>query len=95
MSVRKAKKLQANPFGIITLPTFEANGRKLVKGTEVKIAGERGRFRFVEAVQTPTGKLWLDFIGGPSGAEKWRSFDPSRVKTVHRVNRTRANIGGK
>lgn len=92
MSNRRANKIKPNPFGLIKHETFSVKGRTLSKGTEVKISGERGRFRFVEAIESPSGKLWLDFIGGPAGAEKWRSFDPSRIRTVHRINRTRKNL---
>lgn len=66
--------------------------RKLRVGTEVSIRGERGRFRFVQAVETPSGAVWLDFIGGPAKAEKWRSFKPEQVRRVHRINKTRANL---
>lgn len=69
---------------------YQVNGRWLTKGTEVSIRGERGRFRFVKAVQTPTA-LWLDFVGGKSHYEAWRSFPPERVKRVHRIQKTRAN----
>lgn len=66
------------------------HGRELLPGTEVSISGERGRFRFVSATTTSANRLVLDFIGGPAGHECWRSFYPERVKTVHRINRTRA-----
>lgn len=67
------------------------NGRLLGKGTEVSIRGERGRFRFWNAARTAAGKEVLTFIGGPKGHEAFRSFYAERVKTVHRVNRTRRN----
>jgi hypothetical protein len=34
----------------------------------------------------------FDFIGGAAGDECWRSFYRERVKTVHRINRTRQNV---
>jgi hypothetical protein len=71
---------------------YVVNRRTLRRGTEVSIRGERGRFRFLGAVETSTGALWLDFIGGPAKAEKWRSFHPDRVRRVHRINKTRANL---
>lgn len=71
--------------------TTRANGRELVPGTEVSIKGKRGRFRFVKESTTSEGKTVLDFVGGTTGHEQWHSFYPDRVKTVHRVNRTRAN----
>jgi hypothetical protein len=77
--------------GWIKLNHYQINRRTLKHGTEVSIRGERGRFRFIKAVQTPTGAVWLDFIGGPAKAEKWRSFHPDRVRRVHRINKTRGN----
>lgn len=76
----------------VTRDQFVVNQRILRPGTEVTMHGERGRFRFIRAVETPTGAVWLDFIGGPAKAEKWRSFHPDRVRRVHRINRTRANL---
>lgn len=70
-------------------------GRILTPGTEVKIAGERGRFRFVKAVRTDDGIEWVDFVGGVNGRECYRSFRPARIRTVHRVQKTRANLTGK
>lgn len=91
MATRKAKKITENPFGIITIDTFKFNGRTLTKGTEVSIRGERGRFRFVGHKVHPNGNEWLDFIGGKKGCDAWRSFAPDSIRTVHRINRTRAN----
>ncbi|WRQ08333.1 hypothetical protein JDBV13_00085 [Mycobacterium phage june] len=68
------------------------HGKVLTPGTEVSVRGERGRFRFVKASTTSTGRQVLDFIGGPAGYEQWRSFYPERIKTVHRIARTRANV---
>lgn len=67
------------------------NGRRVIPGTELRISGERGRFRFVKYVSRPNGTSWVDVIGGPKGFEKWRSFRPERVRTVHRLSKTRAN----
>ncbi|QIG61589.1 hypothetical protein SEA_XIMENITA_81 [Mycobacterium phage Ximenita] len=72
-------------------PEVVVNGRVLEPGTEVSIRGERGRFRFKAAARTSGGRIVCDFIGGPAGHEQWRSFYPERIKTVHRLNRTRAN----
>lgn len=68
------------------------SGRTLEPGTEVKIIGERGRFRFVKYVQTEDGTEWLDFVGGKGGHECFRAFRPDRIKTVHRIQKTRANL---
>lgn len=66
----------------------EANGRHITPGTEVSIRGERGRFRFLKRVTRDDGREWLDFWGGPKGAEAWRSFGADRVRRVHRINTT-------
>lgn len=70
---------------------FVARNRHLVPGTEVSISRERGRFRFVNAQVTSTGRMVLNFIGGAAGHEVFRSFYPERVRRVHRLSRTRAN----
>lgn len=64
------------------------NGRHIRPGTELSITGERGRFRFVKFVETPTA-TWIDVIGGKHNLS--RSFHPSRIKTVHRIKKTREN----
>lgn len=69
------------------------NNRKVVPGTELSIRGEPGRFRFVKHVQTGAGAEWVDVWGGPSNRECYRAFRPERIRTVHRVNKTRANAG--
>jgi hypothetical protein len=69
--------------------SVRVHGRELAPGTEVSITGERGRFRFIRAHTTSTGQTVLDFIGGPDGHPAFRSFYPERIKTVHRINRTR------
>lgn len=72
--------------------TYQVNGRHMTEGSEVSIRGERGRFRFIRAVTTPAGNHWLDFIGGTKGSEVFRSFHAERVRTVHRIAKTRANL---
>jgi uncharacterized protein YlaI len=64
---------------------------KVQPGTEFSIVGERGRFRFLGAEISDSGKTVLNFIGGAPGHEAFRSFYPERVKRVHRINRTREN----
>lgn len=73
---------------------IRVHGRELQPGTEVSITGERGRYRFLGAKTTSSDRVVLDFIGGRAGHECWRSFYPERVKTVHRINQTRRNVGG-
>lgn len=71
---------------------MQINGRNVSPGTELKIKGVRGRFRFIKHVVTPAGAEWIDVWGGPKGGETWRSFRPDMVKTVHYKNRTTENL---
>jgi hypothetical protein len=74
------------------LTEMQINGRNVTKGTELKISGERGRFRFIKFVRTDVGIEWVDVHGGPKGAECLRSFRLDRIKTVHYKNKTDANL---
>ena len=69
---------------------IQINGRNVVVGTELSITDERGRFRFIQHVQTPTAE-WIDVIGGPTGTRMFRSFRSNRVKRVHWKNKPREN----
>lgn len=73
--------------------TFTWNGRHLEPGTEVSIRGEAGRFRFVRHVRRPNGAEWIDLIGTDAKGigTAFRSFRPERIRTVHRLVKTRAN----
>jgi aspartate 1-decarboxylase len=65
--------------------TLTVHRRHLTPGTEVKIEGVRGRFRFQRyVVNEQTGAEWIDVYGGTAGHETIRSFRPDRVSTVHR-----------
>jgi len=66
---------------------MQINGRHVEPGTELKIAGERGRFRFIKHVLTSTAE-WIDVWGGPKHAQQWRSFRTDKVKRVHYKNTT-------
>lgn len=67
---------------------IQINGRNVVVGTELSITDERGRFKFLQHVQTPTAE-WIDVIGGPTGTRMFRSFRSERVKRVHWKNKMR------
>lgn len=67
------------------------NGRSVARDTELKISGERGRFRFIKYVKNGEAE-WVDVWGGPKGAEAIRSFRPNRIKTVHYKNKTGKNL---
>lgn len=71
---------------------LQINGRWVYPGTELKITGERGRFRFIKHVKTPAGAEWIDVWGGTKNSENWRSFRLEQVKTVHYKNRTVQNL---
>lgn len=77
--------------GWVIQTEIQINGRNVVKGTELKIKGARGRYRFIKHVKTETTE-WIDVWGGPKGAENWRSFPLDMVKTVHAKNATVANL---
>lgn len=69
---------------------WNANGRNLVKGTELSIKGERGRYHFVRHVYNPRADAsWIDVIGGPKNIRQYRSFNPMNIKTVHYKNKLR------
>jgi hypothetical protein len=71
---------------------IQIHGRYVSKGTELKISGERGRFRFIKHVITDKASEWIDVWGGPKGCESIRSFTMDRVKTVHSKNKTDVNL---
>lgn len=92
---RKKKSVQSGPRpndNWVYMTEMQINGRNVAKGTELKISHERGRFRFVQYVQTDKGAEWVDVWGGPKGAECMRSFRLDRVKRVHYKNQTVGNL---
>lgn len=92
---RRKRKLptlaDAHPDWVIS-HEMTVNGRAVVVGTEVSIKGESGRFRFVKHVKTPKCE-WVDVVGGPANSQKYRSFRPEAVKTVHRLKKIRPKKG--
>ena len=89
-----AKKKETAPAvprpndGWIYSTEIEVNGRKVVKGTELKIAGERGRFLFNQQIDTGS-VVWVDVYNN-RGAH--RAFYPDRIKVVHVKNKTDVNL---
>jgi hypothetical protein len=67
---------------------MQINGRHVKQGTELKIAGWSGRYRFVKYVKTEKGKEWVDVWGGNNKFECFRSCRLEMVKTVHSRNKT-------
>jgi hypothetical protein len=88
--LREAENILLNK-GWTIQTEMQINGRNVSEGTELKIRGVRGRFRFIKHVKTETTE-WIDVWGGPKGAENWRSFPLDMVKTVHVKNTTVANL---
>lgn len=84
---RSADIAEIHPDWVIS-EEVQINGRNVVAGTELSITSERGRFKFVKHVQTPTAE-WIDVIGGPERYKVFRSFRTDRVKRVHWKNRMR------
>ena len=57
------------------------SGRWLRPGVEFAVRGERGRYRFLEHVDTGAAQ-WVSAIGGTKGVRMYRAFAPERVKKV-------------
>ena len=74
------------------LDSIQVNGRHVTVGTELRIYGQRGRFRFIKYVKTPQGAEWIDVWGGPKHCEQWRSFRVEDIRTVHYKNKTDKNL---
>ena len=68
--------------------TMAVNGRKVERGTEISVrdhGGRKRRVRFIEHVIAPAGE-WITVTEMEPGTGKHRStrsFDPSRIVTVH------------
>jgi len=71
---------------------MQINGRHVKPGTELKITGWTGRYRFVKHVKTEKGFEWVDVIGGPKGSEAFRSCSLEMIKRVHYKNQTYKNL---
>lgn len=91
MARRKGAASQPLPDNWTVTDSAVINGRDVQAGTELSVRGERGRFRFLEHVVLDDGRAWINTLGGATGHETFRSFRPERVRTVHRIKRTRAN----
>jgi hypothetical protein len=67
---------------------MQINGRHVKPGTELKVTGWSGRYRFVKYVKTEKGIEWIDLVGN----EGFRSCSPEKIKRVHYKNKTDENI---
>lgn len=81
---RRRERIAPLPQGPITTAE-EYDG--ITRGDPVKIAGERGFYRFVQYVTHRNGNAWAALYGGqkdPNGERGWRCVDPDRVKRSKR-----------
>ena len=67
---------------------IKINGRIVESGTEVSVAGERGRFIFRHLNRDGSGT----FYGGPNGYGMFRAFRLERVATVHSKPKLRSSL---
>lgn len=75
------------PVALVKLDSATFHGRHVTRGTEITVAGA-GRCRFLAHVTNPSGDTWVDVV---DQAGRLRSFSVDRVKTVHRLAKTREN----
>jgi hypothetical protein len=61
------------------------HGRHVERGTELSVAGIRGRCVFLAHVEHVDGAEWLDVVTSRGFS---RSVHPDKVRTVHRARRT-------
>ena len=74
----------------ITSEEIVLHGRHVVRGSELSIRGERGRFNFIKHVLNPkTGSEWIDVVGGPTGYKTMRSFHIDKIRRVHNKVKTK------
>lgn len=81
MIQRKAAKPRPLPSDWTVSEDITINGRHVTPGTELSVAGVRGRVAFVRHVRRDNGTEWVDAI--QPGRTGWRSFRPEQVRTVH------------
>ena len=74
----------------ITSEEIMLHGRHVIRGSELSIKGERGRFNFIKHVLNPkTGSEWIDVVGGPTGYKTMRSFHIDKIRRVHNKVKTK------
>jgi hypothetical protein len=87
MPRRKKTYEVSYPEGWVVSEEYSANGRNILKDTELSIKNEKGRFRFIKHVIN--GDIeWIDVLGSNN---QFRSFRPAQIKRVHWKNTTREN----
>ncbi len=76
---------------------FVWNRRKIVPGTELSITGIRGRCRFIKHIVVydqsagSQRKVKFDTIDVFDRNKRFRVVSPKRIRTVHRIEKTREN----
>lgn len=92
MARRQRLSDRPHPYGWVEEHECRINGRTVTVGTELKLKGRPGRYRFLKKVTTPAGVTWIDVVGGRNAQYKQlASVREDAVQTVHRLARTREN----
>lgn len=63
-------------------PALTVGTRTIESGDEVRIVGERGRFRFLAHVTSSAAQEWVDVWGPSTGSPKTRSFTIDRIRPL-------------
>lgn len=85
------------PPGWQVADKFSWNNRHIEVGTELTVRGIRGRVRFVkhvtvlEEINEQWSEVKAEWIDAIDRDKHFRSFAPERIRTVHRLNKTREN----
>lgn len=88
MPRRKKTYEVSYPEGWVVSEEYTANGRNIIKDTELSIKDQKGRFRFDKHVVNGD-KEWIDVFSSKDG--QYHSYRPSQIKRVHWKNKTREN----
>ncbi|MGH3516986.1 MAG: DUF7246 family protein [Haloechinothrix sp.] len=69
---------------------YRVHGRLLTPGTEISVAGERGRFLF-DHISRQRRRRVTPVCRRTGRCRRMARVPPERVRTVHRINKTRTN----
>lgn len=85
---KRTAKTQPLPAGWrVSTRMQSSTGRWIESGTELTVAGIRGRVKFLKRIDTPSTS-WIDVLDREC---HFRSVRPEAVKTVHWKNKLRAS----
>lgn len=90
MSKKTARMNEVVPEGWLMKTEITINGRKVDTDTELSIKGVRGRHRFIREVTRENGTTYIDVMSAEPH-KMIRSFHIDKVRTVHRIPKTREN----